>query len=202
MNVLFHFTFLLASTNAGPPSEDSSPNIPAVLKDAFLQRESFSTARFSCRMERIEPGRAPMIRNWEYEIAKNGVHARDHGDDDGIMLRRPTTGEAVLGWAGAAQAAERTWDFVSNESWLHRAGSKHFVVGSHATWMGYEDIRTHGLRAIDVQYRTPRQHLELLEPLFNWKTSRAKSGLITVTSRGSDHSGGTHYEYEWGVDPE
>jgi len=185
---------------ADSPDTKGDKAIPAVLRAAFLQRESFDTARFTYRMERAEPGRAPVVRNWDYQVASNGVCATDRGDDDGVMLRKVRDGQPILGWAGAANSAERTWEFKSNESWLHRAGSRHFVVGSHATWMGYEDIRTHGLRAIEAQYKTPRQHLKLLKGLKDWKTNESNPGRVTVTARGEEHKDGTLYEYEWEID--
>jgi len=137
--------------------------LPRVLQDAFEQRMKYKTAHFKVRREDFHDGNVSVVKNLEYQWAGDSLHYVDRGDDDGIRLVDQRTGNGYFGVRNACLPQEIVLDQKREKMWLHEGSYDNFNVNQAEHWLMYTDIRTGGLRMMEVQRTDPRQAFQLLK---------------------------------------
>jgi len=178
--------------------------LPRVLQDAFEQRMKYKTAHFKVRREDFHDGNVSVVKNLEYQWAGDSLHYVDRGDDDGIRLVDQRTGNGYFGVRNACLPQEIVLDQKREKMWLHEGSYDNFNVNQAEHWLMYTDIRTVGLRMMEVQRTDPRQAFQLLknDSQMRFSEQKIKAGLIRVIAVGSKHPDGSFYDFEWDIDPE
>lgn len=200
------FIVSLALVQNEPTTKPTSNRVPEVLVKAFRHRESFNTAAFNCRIEATHPRYAPRVRNFQMRWANSVLFLRDHGDDDGFL--RPlnaVTGELPIGIRAGCTPEESVFDRSKNEWWARNVSSPMFGKTRTDDWLDYVDVRTYGLRSIEVQRQSPGEmadHFLRRESKMGFSIEKTGAPLVRVTATGEKHGDGSYYDYLWEIDTE
>jgi len=184
----------------------SELRIPRILEQAFHHRAAFDTSAMVCRIEQHRPGYAPRVRNLESRWAHGVLYEKDFGDDDGFLSPlNSRTGELPIGMYGMSVPEERILDRSKGEVWRHPTNGVFFIQAKASKWVDYVDIRTYGLRSIDIPNRDPDEILQLFraDKDMTFGVMRSPdSPFVRVVGKGGKHADGGYYEYEWEIDTE
>ncbi len=198
--ILFASIFFLQQS---PSSRPTSKEIPASLKNAFRERLRFDTARFQIRREdhRVSLGHIPLVSRHEYQWGGETLRFTDYGNDDGVRRVNPRTGEWPLGIAYLCLPEQILLNPTDNTLFTHYDSDAFVGLENAKEWPTYVDIRTVGLRAIEIQRSGP---LEVLDSLgigdFEFSETKKSNGIVYVNRIGEKKPDGTHYEFEWEID--
>lgn len=197
---LFVAIFLsLESQSAGRPSTKT----PATLEKAFHARLSFDTARFQIRREdhRVSMGHVPLVSRHEYQWGGEDLQFTDFGNDDGVRRVDPRTGTWPLGVAYVCLPERLLLNPADNTLFTHREGDGIVSLEKAKEWPTYVDIRTAGLRAIEIQRVDPIKMLALLNRgSFEFSEKKKANGIALVTGVRDKDSDGTQFDFEWEID--
>lgn len=190
------FFVLLVCASAGV-----SAGTPSELKQAFMQRGDFRSARFVYTYEEKNPPLPISTKRIESTIVGSDVLLVDRGDEDEIRLRDPQNGKPLLGVRGACLPEYRLISRGSSQTWK-RYDSVDWV-GLHEGEVAtvYSDPRIIGLAPWTEQNCSVDEALERLDslPVVEWKKRMTEDRCIITAWLKNDSEEG--YAYEWVLDP-
>jgi len=203
--IVLSFCFVINATD-----EPRSVEVPEVLKRAHLARADYKTAYFRFKMTREWPGYARRVENIEARFVGDSVYLINSGDDDGIRLRDPKTGEPPLGVSYTCQSNKTVVNRETGETWrLQGSASAMGHRDRDYPKPDYVDVRTVGLSSHAIQRKTPREMLDVIgsgkTKIDCFRVKKKPNGtqivtLVSETLESREVQG--HLEYEWEICPD
>ncbi|HPF38304.1 MAG TPA: hypothetical protein P5081_09725 [Phycisphaerae bacterium] len=182
--------------------------VPAILLDAFHRRDEFKAARFRYVVDREFPGTlAPTRKRYEARISGDDIAWTNFGDDDGVVLEVPATGEALVGVVNACAYRQTIRSRSAGVSWERvegRGGAARGQVEGGDPML--TDPRSVGLIANDPRDRSPKTLRDTLlssGDRWQWRvTSSDRFKIVTERSTAESETDGRRTEVTWRIDPE
>lgn len=201
-----HFIMLLATV------QPWNHEVPEALGRAFAQRMSFKTSNLHYDTKRRAPATGVLITHrYEYRSSGEDTYWYYKGDENGIRLIDPNTGQRVLGVRFSCSPKHIVRQNSTGDEWFRHDGEPNLrviPVDRTPELFKLNDPRSIGLSVQDIGDKTPSQWLEELQSLGAHWTQKKVDGLIEVTlstkpmhnDLGNPES--TYSEQTWVIDPE
>lgn len=205
--MLFAHFYLAVMTLVGP-GHGPCKDVPPILLDAHHRRDDFKTARLRYVVDCEFPGvQAPGRKRYEARISGDDIAWTDFGDDDGIVMHNPQSGEALLGVFGACAYRQTIRHRKSGVEWTRMEGESGLARGEvDGGNPMLTDPRSVGLSVFDPREKSPailRERLTSNADLWTWGVkSEGELKVVTKRSAAISETDKRHYELVWKIDPD
>jgi len=195
----------LVSFSQNAPNGPRETNIPDVLIKAFKHRSAFKTAVLKYRYERETAGRLTWVRNLEASFSNDVLLQKDCGDDEGFLWPPdPDSGQLRIGNPNQCVPEERVLNRAQDELWVRSHGSPVCRKDQASTsWLDYSDVRTFGLRAIEIRGKSPSEYVQTIRQIpASYSVESLGKSMVKVMAASEKGPSGEHAEIIWEIDVE